>query len=443
MEPVGIAGSHALQCYPLVRLRSPVLISSASPRTLRLRRARPFFLAAVLAPILLAGCSRFHHDGKQYVYVSARQVYLHDRVAAVSNRVGLVTNGDALLVLEKGKRFTRVRTPKGEEGWLENHSIIDDQLYGQFEDLNKKHHDDAPVAKGMLRDDLYLHLLPGRDTAHFLVLPGNTKLDLLQRGSIAKTTPGAPPAPKPVVPPASSNPGVTPQTDAASAPVMEDWWLVRDGSGRCGWLLARQIDIDVPDEVAVYAEGQRMVAAYPLAKVMDSGVERKAAKKGAKSEKAAKAEAAEDAAAQTAVPIEHTEYVTLLAPPRNGLPYDFDQIRVFTWSLNHHRYETAFRMRGVRGYLPVKVGLDASMKDQAGQPMPVFSVQIAPGPGANINVDPDTGVIRPTSPRTISFRLEGNLIRRIGPDLAPIDVDREGGPADSAKGKAAAKKKHH
>jgi hypothetical protein len=416
-----------------------VLISSASPRTSLLRRTRLFFLASALVPILLAGCSRLHHDSKQYVYVSARQVYLHDRVAAVSNRVGQVTNGEALLVLEKGKRFTKVRTPKGEEGWLENHSIIDDQLYGQFEDLSKKHHDDAPVARGVLRDDLYLHLLPGRETAHFLVLPANTKLDLLERGSIEKTTPGAPPAPKPVAPPAKASSGAAPQADAAPR-VMEDWWLVRDSSGRCGWLLARQIDIDVPDEVAIYAEGQRMVAAYPLAKVLDSGVERKAGKKGAKGEKAAKAEA-EDVAAQAGTPTEHTEYVTLLAPPRNGLPYDFDQIRVFTWSLNHHRYETAFRMRGVRGYLPVKVGQDPSMKDTNGQPMPVFSVQIAPGPGANINVDPDTGVIRPTAPRTISFRLEGNLIRRIGPDMAPIEADHSGDGADSAKGKAAAKKR--
>jgi hypothetical protein len=431
-----------------------VLISSASPRIALLRRARLLFPsvlpALIFTLIFAAGCSRFHHDNKQYVYVSARQVYLHDRVAAVSNRVGMVTNGEALLVLEKGKRFTKVQTPKGEIGWLEDHSIIDDQMYSQFDALNKKHHDDAPVARGTLRDDLYLHLLPGRETPHFLVLPGNTKLDLLQRGAVARTVPGAPKPAAPAAPkPAdakqagpAANAGTAMQTEAAAAPVMEDWWLVRDAAGRCGWLLSRQIDVDVPDEVAVYAEGQRMVAAYPLAKVMDSGVERKSAKKGVKSEKLAKAEA-EDAAVQAATPVEHTEYVTVLAPLRNGLPYDYDQIRVFTWSLNHHRYETAFRLRGVRGYLPVKVGQDPVMKDQNGQPMPTFTAEIAPGPGSNIYVDPDTGVIRPTAPRKISFRLEGNLIRRIGPDLAPIVADHEGEDPDSAKAKAAAKKKKH
>jgi hypothetical protein len=408
------------------------------PNSLLLRRndsvrRLPRFSLPILLLISIAlfpGCSRFRHDSTQYVYVAARQVYLHDRVAAVSNRVGQVTNGEALQVVERGKRFTKVRTPKGEIGWLENHSIIDDKLYAQFADLDKQHHPDQAIARGQLRDDLYLHLLPGRETAHFLVLAGNTKVALLARGSIAKVAAPGALVQKPATP---SSPAAA---SALPPPIMEDWWLVRDAAGHCGWLLAHQIDIDVPDEVAIYSESQRMIAAYPIAKVMDSGVEheRKSARKGQKSETAKKDEESQADAVSTPAATEHTEYVTVLAPPRSGLPFDFDQVRLFTWSLNHHRYETAYRLHGIRGYLPMKISQDT----QNGQTMPVFSFTIADSANANITVDPDTGVTRPTVPRTLSFRLEGNLVRRIGPDMAPIILTHEG--EEPGKAKSPAKK---
>jgi hypothetical protein len=47
------------------------------------------------------------------------------------------------------------------------------------------------------------------------------------------------------------------------------------------------------------------------------------------------------------------EYLTVTSLPTSGLPYDFDQVRVFTWSLRHHRYETAYIQRRERGFFPV------------------------------------------------------------------------------------------
>jgi SH3-like domain-containing protein len=309
---------------------------------------------------LLASCSRFEKRTHDYVYVSARQQYLHDRVAAVSNRVGLVTNGEKLEVIERGRRFLKVKTPKGEIGWLEEHAVIDDKLFAQFEEQQKKHAQDPVVARGQLRDDRYLHLQPGRETPHYLLIAANTKVQLLARGSVPKTpAPGTAPAPQPTpnpapqpapqpTPPLAKAPPSGPKADSArtvgpkpaprvtlpAAPVaMEDWWLVRDAAGHTGWLLSGQLDVDVPDDVAQYSEGQRMVAAYPLAKVTDDGSGRITSREGKTSGKRARASAAKQAeaapeAATPAVSREITEYVTVLEPPRNGLPYDFDQVRV-------------------------------------------------------------------------------------------------------------------
>ena len=50
-------------------------------------------------------------------YVSAPQVNLRDRLSAVYNKVATVKNGERVEVLEHQRRFVRVRTASGSEGW--------------------------------------------------------------------------------------------------------------------------------------------------------------------------------------------------------------------------------------------------------------------------------------------------------------------------------------
>lgn len=383
-----------------VFIRLPILVGTSQRRF----PAWVFCLLSLCVLVPSTGCRRFQHKKQETVYVWLRKMYLRDRVAPVSTRVGEVVNGQALEVLEHGRRFLKVKTDKNEIGWIPDRAVIDSTAYDGFMQLARQHSNDPVVATATLRDDVYLHLKPGRDTDRFYLLPGNAKVQLLVRASVPKN---APAGPRPLVvdkkPPIHGTPDKAPKpvASAEEAPplVMEDWWLVRDSKGQAGWLLANREDVDVPDDVAQYAEGQRIVGAYVIAKVTDP----------------------EAATPDHQVP----EYVMALSQPKSGLPYDFDQIRVFTWSLKRHRYETAFRLRPVQGFLPVRIGSQPA----PGGTEPVFSFQISESP--DLAIDPDTGIVRPVSPRTISYALRETLVRRIGPDLAPIHLTGDEGKKPS------------
>jgi hypothetical protein len=335
--------------------------------------------AALVAVFPAVGCARFEpHAAREYVYVLVENQSLRDRVAVVSNPVAEVANGERLQVLEHGRRFLKVKTDRGAVGWIEDHEVIDQKVYDDFVQLRKEHAGDPVVATGTLREEYFLHEAAGRVTDRFYLLPADSKLQLLERASVPK------PMPAQAVPVPLERPGKGGTPAGPPAPVLEDWWLVRDATGHVGWVRSREVEEDVPDAIAGLGEGQKIVGAYVLRTVDDPDAN---------------------------VPGNQVaEYITVLAPWKDGLPYDFDQVRVFTWNVRKHRYETAYRERNIEGYLPVRVAEQTFGNQQE----PVFSFRVATGDA--VALDPATGMVRAADTVVESYHMEGVIVRRIGDD---------------------------
>ena len=296
-------------------------------------RSRPVIISIVLTSFLVSGsgCKRGRGKVLETAYVSAPQAILRDRVAAVFNKTGVVKNGDQVQVLEHERRFVRVRTANGTEGWVEQRYLVSQQVFDGFKKLEQDAHTMPVQGTATARNDSNLHLEPGRDTEHLYQVPSGSKVSFLKRGTVEKVLPGEAPKAK-----------TTDSGEPAKPVPMEDWWLVRDAQGHVGWVLARMVDLDVPLEIAQYAEGQRIVGFYVLNEVGD---------------------------ADKKVP----QYLVLMSEPKDGMPFDVNQIRVFTWNVKRHRYETAYREHDVNGVLPVTVSQENFDKEGM---LPVFVIRV-------------------------------------------------------------------
>jgi hypothetical protein len=141
--------------------------------------------------------------------------------------------------------------------------------------------------------------------------------------------------------------GEQPRPAEPAKPVpTDDWYLVRINDPRthdvkAGWILARQMTMSIPDEVAQYAEGHVITGYLSLGKVGSTDKD--------------------------------NWLWTTISVGSQGL--DFDSFRVFVWSVKRSRYETAYIERNVRGHYPIEAqpasGEDASfsvvVEDKDGQ----------------------------------------------------------------------------
>jgi len=292
-------------------------------------------------------------------YVGPVSLNLRQDMAAKSAGVTEVKHGERLDIIDVRLRLVRVRTANGAEGWVDANLLLSAQ---QMDELRKLAEDSQKLPSqgaATVFEALNMHTEPNRPSPSFHQIPEGGAVEVLAhrttprsavrpRGAaLAKAAappkaskPKAPkkgaaayllPAPAPPPPPAdwekisrpraSDLPGFTPPETPPVA--LDDWDLVRAKDGAVGWVLARNLYMAVPDDVAQYAEGKRITAYLALGDVRDGD------------------------------DVKHNWLWTTADSSLKGA--EFDSFRVFVWSKSRHRYETAFIERNVTGFYPVEL----------------------------------------------------------------------------------------
>jgi len=290
-------------------------------------------------------------------YVGPAQLILRTDLTVRSPARITVSHGDRVDILETRRRFVRVRTAQGTEGWTDANNLLSAE---QMDDLSRVGEDAKKLpsqGRATVFDQLNVHIESSRQSPSFFqiaeggsvdvighrVAPRNQPASRLALPAVNPTQPSkkaksraprvvsllSPPSPPPPPadwldrsrPRAADLPGYKAPAPSTPAP-MDDWSLVRAADGKAGWVLSRMLFMAVPDEVAQYAEGHRITAYMALDDLTDGG--------------------------------EHKpSWLWTTAAP--GLrEAEFDSFRVFVWNTRRHRYETGHVERNLTGYYPVE-----------------------------------------------------------------------------------------
>jgi hypothetical protein len=286
-------------------------------------------------------------------YAGPATLGLHKEIDSKSSMVTTVHHGDRLEIVAQRRRWYKVRTAKGIEGWTNDRELLDP---GQMRRLRALAAETAGMpSQGVATtfDTLNVHTEPSRQSPSFVQVVAKENVDVIAHKLALRAAPEQkrelipsrpkpekkkakvngkaskvplPPPPAPPAPPPDwlelSKPGV-PATDGNGTPAgpTDDWTLIRKEDGESGWVLTSGLYLKIPDEVAQYAEGHRITSYFSLGKIRDGEIQK--------------------------------DIWLWTTSDTLGEDHDFDGYRVFVWSLRHHRYETAYIQRRERGFFPV------------------------------------------------------------------------------------------
>ena len=318
-----------------------------------------FLLILAILPGLLS-CQK-EKPGPVYrvlgeAFAGPNQLPLRQEVSLRSPVIATVQHGERLEVLDRRRRFLQVRTKSQTIGWVDIRLLISAKQMAQLDELAQRYKDAPSMGRATVFDVLNVHTDPNRYSPTFLQIQEKEYFDVIghrvvvrvpyqgetieiedlspkarPRKPRAKKEPAIPPPPPPPTPKVPDNwldlsrtrVEPDPNKPPAEAKPMDDLSLIRNKDGRVGWVVTNSIFLDVPDDVAQYAEGQRITSYFPMGEVTDGDKQFK-----------------------------HWLWTT---QSQKYAPFEFDGLRVFTYNVRRHRYETAYRERTMRGFFPLDV----------------------------------------------------------------------------------------
>lgn len=314
-------------------------------------------------------------DGHREAFVGPFSLKLLAELSPRAPVVITLTHGDKVEVVERLRRFAKVRASSGEEGWVDGRMLFNSEQMGRMRRLALHAAQLPSQGQASVFDSLNVHTAPNRSSPSFFQLKEGVSVQIVAHSLEARVPYEPPTEDQDIFPKVLyTTPPDTPLPVAGA----DDWSLIRLPDGRAGWALTRLLTMSIPDEVAQYAEGRRIMAYFALGTVDDEG--------------------------QTK---HHWLWTTL---SQNLRPYEFDGFRIFVWSRRRHRYETAYIERNVVGYYPSEVEPVGTAGSNSSRP-PRFSLIIR---------DKDDGELYK---RTYEF--SGYRVRMVNKVLwdAPVDSD--------------------
>lgn len=253
--------------------------------------------------LLVASCGPKPEPVLDQGTVVAKNASLRMRNSSTSRTLRVLDTGDKVDVLERHENWYRVRYGPDVQGWMEESTVVTNDTKNRIQKLVDASQNQEPQNTAVLKQGANFRLEPGRSTSIIHKLESGTKVEVLDRVTLPR-------------------PGSTTSHDI--------WLKVRPSPTEVGWIFANALEFDIPSDIAQYSEEYTYAAVKIINRVQDP------------------------------IAGQINWYIIGERKPGHDPNVDFEGIRVFTWNMKKHRYETAFRTKGLRGVYPLEIGQDGA-----------------------------------------------------------------------------------